>query len=318
MTFSFLVMVTRLHYLYDQREGGREHFVYYCSNCNCVLHVRREMGLMSEPADSLSNRCLGCGRSLEGNIECRLTTIPDEWVKLYPHAPRSIEEQAPDIRPASSYPHFSLGFPRLDSLFRPLSPGHTVVVSGDKSPTVAELAAFRAQLPLEMGGLDSAVFFIDGGNRSDPYLFSSFARQRRVKPQAAMRRIATCRVFTIYQLADLVSRHLISAVNDYAAQLVVISDLLGTFNEPELDDREARRLLGAVEQAIGLVKKDALVLVTLVSPNKYDDMVMSWADTSVSLTSADGNMRAELLKHPSKPPTVFSFKPPQLLRAVIR
>lgn len=57
-----------------------------------------------------------------------------------------------------------------------------------------------------------------------------------------MRRVTTCRVFTIYQLADLVSEHLVRAAEDYAAKLVVVSDLLGTFNEPELEEREARRL----------------------------------------------------------------------------
>ncbi len=308
--------MTRLHYPHDQRESGKERFVYSCSSCSCVLQVRRDLGLISETIDSPNSRCVGCGRTLEGNVECRLTTVPDEWSELYKSVPKATERKTPDFRPASSYPHFSLGFPSLDSLFRPFSPGYTVVVSGGETSIIAELATFRAQLPLEMGGLDSTVLFIDGGNRSDPYLFSSFARQRGIKPNTAMRRVATCRVFTMHQLADLVSRHVVSAVDDYAARLVVISDLLGTFNEPELDDREARRLLSAIEQAIGLVKKNALVLVTLVSPNKYDDTVTSWADTSVSLTSTGGKVRAELLKHPSKPPAVSSFNPGQLLRQV--
>jgi len=201
----------------------------------------------------------------------------------------------------------------LDSMLRPFVPGFMAVVMGTEAQIVAELATFRAQLPLEMGGLDSAVVFIDGGNRSDPYLFSSFARQHDFRPSSAMRRIATCRAFTMYQLADLVSKHLVPAVTDYAAQLVVISDLLGTFNEPELDEREARRLLSSIEQAIGLVKKSALVLVTLTSPSSYDDIITSWADTAVSLTSADDRVRAELLKHPSKPQTISSFKMSQLL-----
>jgi hypothetical protein len=187
-------------------------------------------------------------------------------------------------------------------------------ITGPEASVVAELAAFRAQLPIEAGGLDSIVVFIDGGNRSDPYLFSSFARLYGIKPNVAMRRIATCRVFTTYQLTDLISKHLTLAATDYAAQLVVISDLLGTFNEPELEEREARRLLGSIEYAIGLVKKNALVLVTLVSPSKYDDIVISWADTVVNLDSADGRVHAELLKHPSKTHATSSFKLNQLLR----
>lgn len=307
-------MTIMLYYLYDWHRGNRERFVYFCSNCNCILRVRRDLGPMGETIDSLNGKCLGCGRTLEENIECRLTAVPDEWSDVYLTTPRTTQRKGPGFLPASSFPHFSLGFSHLDSMLRPFAPGFTSVISGAEASVVAELAAFRAQLPFEMGGLDSTVLFIDGGNHSDPYLFSSFARQKGLRPNTAMRRVATCRVFTMYQLADLVTEHLVQAAEDYATRLVVISDLLGTFNEPELEEREARRLLSAVEQAIRLMKKNAFVLVTLVSPSRYDDTVTSWADTMISLASTDGRVRAELLKHPSKPPTISSFKLSQLLK----
>ncbi len=307
--------MARLHYLYEQQGSGKERFVYYCSSCSCVLRVRRDLGPTSETVESLSGRCLGCGRTLEGNIECRLAPVPDEWSEIYLTTTAAVERKNSLFRSASSFPHFSLGFPRLDSLLRPFSPERLIVLSGGASSVVAELAAFRAQLPLEAGGLDSAMLFVDGGNRSDPYLFSSFAKQRGFKPTVAMRRVANCRVFTIYQLADLISEHLVRAAEDYATKLVIISDLLGTFNEPELEEREARRLLSAVEQGIKLAKKNALVLATLTSPNKYDDIIASWADTMVCLSSSKGRVQAELLKHPSKPPAVSSFKLNHLLRS---
>jgi hypothetical protein len=300
-----------LHYLYEQQETGRERFVYYCTSCSCVLKVRRDLGPASETVDGLHRRCLGCGGPLEGNVECRLAHIPEEWSE----APPAVERPNSLFRQASSFPHFSLGFPRLDSILRPLSPGHLIVLSGAESSAVTELATLRAQLPIEAGGLDSAALFIDGGNRSDPYLFSSFAKQRRLQPAVAMRRITTCRIFTLYQLADLVSRHLVRAVDDYGTRLVVVSDLLGTFNEPELEEREARRTLSAIEQGVSQAKKNALVLVTLPSPNKYDDIVSSWADTLARLSSSRNAVQAELLKHRGKPPTVSSFKLSHLLRA---
>jgi hypothetical protein len=308
--------MAKLHYLYEQQATGKERFVYYCSSCNCVLRVRRDLGPASEIIESLGGRCLGCGHSLEGKIECRLAPVPDEWSDVYLSSVPAGRRRTDLFQPASSFPHFSLGFPRLDSLLRPFSTDRFVVLSGAASSVVAELAAFRAQLPVEAGGLDSAVLFIDGGNRSDPYLFSSFAKQKRQKPSVAMRRVATCRVFTFYQLADLVSRHLARAAEDYGTKLVVISDLLGTFNEPELEEREARRILSAVEQGIGKAKKSALVLATLVSPNKYNDMVSSWADAVVRLSSTRGIVQAELLKHRNRLPAVSSFKLNQLLRAV--
>ncbi len=183
-----------------------------------------------------------------------------------------------------------------------------VALSGTCSSAVAELAVFRTQLPHEMGGLDSGVLFIDGGNRSDPYLFSAFAKQWRLRPRVTMRRVATCRVFTMYQLTALISGYLDHAVDDYAAKLVVISDLLATFNEPELDDREARRLLDAIEEGVRRLQKKAMVMITLASPNEYDDTAAAWADTVVSLTPRGRRIYAELLRHPEKPRSASTFR----------
>ena len=307
--------MAQLHYLYEQPGTGRERFVYYCSTCNCVLQVRRDFGPLGQALGSQNGCCVGCGRPLEGNIECRLTQIPQDWKDDFLVDVPEVEKGIPLFRRASAIPHFSLGFPRLDALLRPLTEGRLVVLSGGMSSTVAELASFRAQLPIEAGGLDSAALFIDGGNRSDPYLFSSFVRQKRLKPAAAMRRIATCRVFTFYQLGSLISQHLARAVEDYGTKLVVISDLLGTFNEPELEEREARRVLRAVDEGIQKVKKGALVLATLPAPNKYDDYITESADVLLDLSISRGGVRAELLKHRNRLLDGSTFKVSQLLRA---
>jgi hypothetical protein len=303
--------MSKLHYLYEQVADGKERFVYYCSSCSCVIEVRRALG----PIGSTDGVCKGCGRPLEGAIECRLAPVPEEWSDVFASPAPPVQKDRVVFRPASSFPHFSLGFARLDSLLRPMSEGRLVVLSGGPSSIVAELAAFRAQLPVEIGGLDSTVLFIDGGNRSDPYLFSSFARQKGVRPAAAMRRVASCRIFTFYQLAAMVSEHLVRAVDDYGTRLVVISDVLGTFNEPELDEREARRVLCAVEEGLEKIKRRALVVATLVSPSRYDGIVSSWSDALVRLSPDGDSVRAELLKHRNREPAVATFKRSQLLRA---
>jgi len=304
----------RLHYLYEQTGSGTEHFVYYCSTCTCVLQARWDLGPASETINSIGGRCRGCGRPLAGSVECRLTPVPEDWSDVL--VTKTQLAQRPEVlfQPASSIPHFSLGFPRLDSLLRPLSEGCLVMFSGEPSSVVAELAAFRAQLPVESGGLDSAVLFVDGGNRSDPYTFSSFAKQRGLKPAVAMRRVTSCRVFTFYQLAALVSEHLARAAADYGTRLVVISDVLGTFNEPELEEREARRVLGAVEEGIEKTKKHALIIATLPSANKYDDLAASWADALVRMSSEEGRIKAELLKHRNRLTGVTTFRPGEFLR----
>ncbi len=305
----------RLHYLYEQAGNGVEHFIYYCSTCSCVLSVRRNLEPASATINPFDGRCKGCGRALTSSVECRLGPISEDWSDVLVTKAQPVPKPEALFQQASSIPHFSLGFPRLDSLLRPLSEGRLVMFSGEPSSVVAELAALRAQLSVESGGLDSAVLFIDGGNRSDPYTFSSFARQRGLRPAVAMRRVTSCRVFTFYQLAALMSEHLVRAVEDYGTRLVVISDILGTFNEPELEEREARRILGAVKEGIEEVKKDALVVATLASPNKYDDVVSAWADTLISLSIDGERVNAELLKHRNRLPGITTFRLKQLLRA---
>ncbi|MBI3860119.1 MAG: hypothetical protein HY296_07820 [Thaumarchaeota archaeon] len=310
--------MARLHYLYEQAEGGKERFVYYCSRCRCILGIRRDLRPAYEAVGSLGGRCVGCGHALAYNTECRLSPVSDDWWDAHQASTVPAERRDPVFRLASSFPHFSLGLPDLDSLLRPLAPGTTVVISGAYSSAVAERITFRAQLSLEMGGLDSAVLFIDGGNRSDPYLFSSFAKQWGLRPKTAMRRVTTCRVFTMYQVADMISKHLVRALEDYATKLVVISDLLGTFNEPELDEQEARRLLSAMEEGVGRAKKDAMVLVTLGAPNKYDEAVLSWADTTLDLSESGGRIRAELSRHPRRPPGAVTLRLRHLLARATR
>ena len=285
----------RLHYLYEQTEGGKERFIVSCSSCACVLRAGRNLVPVNEAIHSLGGWCRGCGRPLDGNVECRLAPIPDEWsdIAVAPNQPTQRLEDL--VQSAASIPHFSLGFPRLDSLLRPfLKEGRLVLFSGASSSALAELAAFRAQLPVEAGGLDSAVVYIDGGNRSDPYLFSSFARRWGTRPADAMRRVASCRVFTLYQLGAMISEHLVRAVEDYGTKLVVVSDVLGTFNEPELEEREARRVLSAVEEGIRKAKDRALVVVTLTAPNRHADAVASWADATLRLSETRDGIKAEL------------------------
>ena len=286
----------RLRYLYEQRVGLKEKSLDYGSGCDWVLKLDEgpHAGNVMRPSVT----------------SCTNHDCPFESPE---HALAPVSEAL--FQPASSIHHFALGFPPLDSLLRPMSEKHLVVFSGDQSSIVAELAVFRAQLPIESGGLDSPVLFIDGGNRSDPYLLSYFAKQGGIGPLSTMRRVASCRVFTLYQLAELVSEHLVGAAEDYGARLVVLADILGTFNEPELDEREARRILSAICEGVDELKDRSLVIATLPSPNKYDGLVMSWADAAISLSHSRDGIRAERLGRSSLAPAAVTFKPNLLLKA---
>jgi hypothetical protein len=208
---------------------------------------------------------------------------------------------------------FSLDFLPLDQLLQPLEPGNLIMLKGCGASTVAELLAFRAQLPRERGGLDSRTLFIDGGNRSDLYLFASFARRYFLDARRALRRVTNCRVFTAYQLASLLSSDIAQMAEASGSKLIVVADLLGMFNEPEMAENEVTRLLDAIRSGMGEVKKKFMVVATLNSSNRYDGLVSRWSDTLVDFSPQRGKrIRAELLRHPTKNPDACEFKANEL------
>jgi len=210
---------------------------------------------------------------------------------------------------------FSVDFFPLDKLLQPLQPRNLVMLRGPGASPIAELLAFRAQLPPERGGLDSGTFFIDGGNCSDPYLLASLAKPYRLDERKALRRVTSCRLFTMYQLAGLFSS---GGIEDMAGargcKLVILADLLGMFNEPDINQVEIDRLLTAIHEGLAALKKRLVVVVTLGSPNKHDQLVSGWADTLVQLSLLRGSKtHAALLRHPTRKAGSSVFAINQLL-----
>lgn len=280
----------------------KEWFVYSCATCGSVIDVRSRLAPLDGILDSLMGACPSCEGKLEGSIDCRAGPVPEGWHGPPIPAQRTGARLKPPLfQRASSFNRFSLDFSRLDRLLQPLAPDNFLMLAGPDSPAVAELIAFRAQLPQERGGLDSTTFFIDGGNCSDPYLFALLARRYSLDARKALRRVTACRVFTMYQLASLLSDDIAGMAEAHGSKLIVIGDLLGTFSEPEADTDEVARLLDAMQAGITKAKKKLTVVATLNSPNPHDQTVIKWSDTLVCLSQLRGTrVRAELLRHPTK------------------
>jgi len=303
-------------YLVVADQGQKEQFVYSCATCGSVLDVRRRLVPLDGILDSLTGVCPSCNEKLENSIECKLGQAPEDWQGPRLSAQRAnAHRRAPTFQRASSYNRFSLDFSLLDRLLQPLAPDNLVMLQGYGSVAVAELTALRAQPPRERAGLDSTTVFIDGGNCSDPYLFASLARRYSLDARKALRRIANCRVFTMYQLANLLSNDAVEMAETYGSRLLVIADLLGTFNEPEISANEVDRLLDAMHAGMMEAKKKKLVVIaTIGSPSKYDEIVTQWSDTLVRLSPLRGTRTlAELLRHPSRTPDSSEFSMNQLL-----
>ena len=294
-----------LHYLHEISDGGgKERFVYSCSECSCVLNVSAALEPVGDTVESLENRCPGCGSALEARVTCRSARIPEAWPEIsrsaYARSARA--ETKVEFQTAASLRGFSFNFAPLDALVAHyIDPSWSVAFTGRCANAVAEFLCFRAQLPKEAGGSDSSVVLIDGGNRSDLYLFSSFAKLYGVAPRKALRRVVTSRAFTMYQTADLVVNQLGKVVGEYGAKVVVLSDVFGMLNEESgLREDEARRLAGAVRRGLERVKREKKVLafLTLVTKTPYDREITDHADVVVGLEESGPSIEGTLLKHP--------------------
>ncbi len=293
----------QLHYMDEASDGGwKERFVYSCSECSCVLNVCAALEPVGETVESLENRCPGCGSALEARVSCRSTRVPEAWAEISRSTcPRPRAESKVEFQTAASLRGFSFNFAPLDALVAHyIDPAWSVAFTGRRANAVAEFLCFRAQLPKEAGGSDSSVVLIDGGNRSDLYLFSSYAKLYGVAPRKALRRVVTSRAFTAYQMADLVVNQLAKVVDDYGAKVVVLSDVLGMLNEEQgLREDEAKRLACAVQRGLEKVKKKkVLVFMTLVTKTPYDRVVTDRADVLVGLEESGQSIEGKLLKHP--------------------
>ena len=297
----------QLHYLHEIADGGgREKFVYSCSECSCILNISASLEPVGKTVESLENRCPGCGSPLESGISCRTARVTESWpeatrsalsVRRAPAAKREAE-----FKTAASMRGFSFNFGPLDALVgHYIDQAWSVAFTGSCANAVGEFLCFRGQLPREQGGRDSTVVLIDGGNRSDLYLFSTFAKLYGVSPRKALRRVVTSRAFTMYQLVNLVTRELPRVVEEYGAKMVVLSDVFGVLGEGSAidDEEEGRSLAGAVRRGIEEVKgKGALVFETLITRTPYDGAVTDKADVVVGLEQSGPHIRGTLLRHP--------------------
>jgi len=295
----------QLHYLHEATDSSNQpRFVYFCTECFCILKVRRGLEPLDSIVEILENRCPGCGATLEGSLSCKLTPVADAWSEITPssYAARRVRpERVQLFREASFARGSSLDLP-VERLLGGFAPGRVAVLTGRCAGGVAEFLCFRAQLPRRHGGLDTDVVFIDGGNCSDPYLFASYARQYMVRPLGALKRVVTSRAFTIYQLANLVRRELPDVLDEYASRFVIISDILNMFNDPSIEAREARRVLEGIRDGLRKVRRrgDVFVLATLVTRTPYDDLITGAADLLLNLESPSSRIVETLLGHPPK------------------
>ena len=95
-------------------------------------------------------------------------------------------------------------------------------------------------------GID--VIVLDGANRFDPYMVSSFAKKVVIPPEGLLKRIRIARAFTCYQMATLMGEQLPSLLRQEGATAqpkkpwVILLGPITTFLDEDVPEREVRPL----------------------------------------------------------------------------
>ena len=80
-------------------------------------------------------------------------------------------------------PVFPLSIPSVKEVFPGFALGDFAVLQGSSVMSLASLLCVKAQLPPQLGGLQSSVVFIDGGNTFRLYQIAQSAQIHHLDPK---------------------------------------------------------------------------------------------------------------------------------------
>jgi hypothetical protein len=123
----------------------------------------------------------------------------------------------------------------------PVSP-RKILFWGDGAGDISSYAAGW------LAGKGIEVILLDGANRFDPYLTSSFARKALIPPERLLKRIRIARAFTCYQMAVMVGERLYDLLRREGTPVqqgnrwVILLGPVTPFMDEDVSEREVRPL----------------------------------------------------------------------------
>jgi len=170
-------------------------------------------------------------------------------------------------RQISSQALLSFNMESIDALFPGFMLGDFAVMYGLPSVlTLSLLLAVRAQLPYQLGGLESSVVFVDGGNTYRLYKVSRTARRHHLRPRDVLQRIFISRAFTAHQMTSIILDKLEEATAKYDARLVIISDFNGLYLDKDIRLDESREIFSQVTPYLAKFAEEKRVIVLATCP----------------------------------------------------
>ncbi len=269
---------------------------------------------MDEIKRLLDHHCPNCNNPILKNLNHREVYSPvDLETSLNPDfilKNNRASEQEVIFQPATVFRGLTSRIQEVDRHIGGLKQGWFSIFYGSQySNELAERYCFRAQLPPHKGGLGTTTVFIDAGNSFDPYFIASLARQYHKDPTEALDRVIISRVFTCYELVNLVAE-LSRLLDTYRAGLIVISDILALFNE-DTKGEEAETILNDVRRRITeLCSGSKMVCIaTCCHRNEVlEPLLFPHADVLAEFRERNSSFCASLTRHPSSQPADFPIK----------
>jgi hypothetical protein len=169
------------------------------------------------------------------------------------------------VKPKFSQPVFPLNLRGLKDVFPGFALGDFAVLKGSVL-SLPSLLCVKAQLPTQLGGLQSSVIFIDGGNTFRLYQIAQFAQIHRLNPKQVLNNIFISRAFTAYQLSSLITHQLREVMKKYDAKLILISDIAGFFLDKDIPEYEAQRIFSHVTTYLSNFARENKVIIIATYP----------------------------------------------------
>lgn len=210
------------------------------------------------------------------------------------------------LQPLSSQLRLSLNIENVDGLFPGFMLGDFGVFHGPSVQSLLTRLCVRAQLPYQLGGLETNVLFVDGGNSFRLYDISAFAKACELYPREVLERIFVSRAFTAYQLTALILEQLQNAVEDYCSKFVVLSNLAQLYLDSDVPKKEAQEVFMQLTAYLAeFAKKNSVILVAthpLAFWSKrsrfFKEILCGRADVVVSVRKFRSRPNFVLEKHP--------------------
>ena len=174
-------------------------------------------------------------------------------------------------RPSLSQALLSFNIPNIDSLFPGFTIGDFAILHG--LPTILPLSLLlcvRAQLPIQLSGLETNVVFVDGGNTFRLYRVSYLAQLHQLDPRQVLERIYISRAFTAHQMTSIILDKLEETVLKHQAKLVIISDFAGLYLDKDIPVEESREVFSQVVTYLSkFTREHDLIAVATCMPHVY-------------------------------------------------